>query len=63
MDKPPFDQYVCTAEQLYILEKLKEYLVPEQEAGVGVNPERLPEAQGGHGASGPRKAHEFQRRI
>lgn len=30
-------------EQLYILEKLKEYLVPEQEAGAGVNPERLPE--------------------
>lgn len=43
VDKPPFDQYVCTAEQLYILEKLKEYLVPEQEAGAGVNTERLPE--------------------
>ena len=63
VDKPPFDQYVCTAEQLYILEKLKEYLVPEQEAGAGVNTGETAGAHRRCGASGSRKAHEFQRRI
>lgn len=31
VERPPFDQYVCTAEQLYILEKLHGYLASEQE--------------------------------
>ena len=31
--RPPFDQYVSSAEQLMILEQLHEYLVPEQEMG------------------------------
>ena len=34
---------VIAKEKNLNLEKLKEYLVPEQEAGAGVNPERLPE--------------------
>ena len=29
MGRPPFDQYVSSAEQLMILEQLHEYLVPE----------------------------------
>ncbi len=52
VERCPFDQYVYNSVQLMILEKLEEYLIPENQAGA-VQPARIQGSTEAGSASGP----------